>query len=53
MKNKTMTISIPADNEDYVLMKCPQCGELFRLKVHDIHDDGVMDIHCPACFFAS
>ena len=51
MKTQTITISIPADDEGYVLMKCPQCGELFRLKASDIHDDGVMDIHCPACFF--
>lgn len=53
MKTKTITIRVPADNEGYVLMKCPQCGELFKLKVLDFHDDGVMDIHCPACFFAS
>lgn len=53
MKSHTITVSIPADNEGYVLMKCPQCGELFKLKVSDIHDDGVMDIHCPGCFFAS
>lgn len=53
MKTKTITIRIPADEEGYVLMKCPQCGELFKLKVQDIHDDGVMNIHCPACFFAS
>lgn len=42
MKTKTITIRIPADEEGYVLMKCPQCGELFKLKVQDIHDDGVM-----------
>lgn len=52
-ESTTFTISIPADNDGYVLMKCPQCGELFRLKVRDIHDEGVLNIHCPACGFAS
>lgn len=53
VERQTRTISIPSDSEGYVLLKCSQCGELFKLKVADLEDDGVLNIHCPLCGYAS
>lgn len=52
-KTITRTITIPADNDGYILMSCPECGEVFKLKVSDIHDEGVLNLYCPACGFSS
>ena len=46
-------ISIPTDEEGYVLLKCPLCGELFKLHPDDYRDDGVFKIYCPACGLVS
>ena len=44
-----MEISIPADDEGYVLLRCPKCGEKFKLAPTDIESDEVEDIYCPLC----
>ena len=44
-----MSISIPGDNEGFILLKCQHCGELFKLQADDIEDDRVLDVHCPGC----
>ena len=44
-----MEISIPADNDGYVLLQCPFCGEYFKLTPDDFEDEGVLDIYCPSC----
>lgn len=46
-------ISIPTDNEGFLLMKCPICREYFKLKPSDFEDDRIFDIHCPACGLVS
>lgn len=46
---ETMYISIPSDNDGYILLKCPSCGEKFMLLEDDINDDTVLDIWCPNC----
>ena len=46
-------ISIPADNEGYVLLKCPKCGIYFKLTPNDIEDEGVLEIFCPSCGLVS
>lgn len=45
----TMTISIPADDEGYVLVQCEHCGTFFKCTPHDLRDDGVLHIFCPSC----
>ena len=42
-------ISIPADEEGYVLLKCPSCSEKFMLTVEDIENESTIDIWCPNC----
>lgn len=49
----TMTISIPTDDEGYVLLKCPRCGTYFKATPSDIKDDRVLEIFCPCCGLAS
>lgn len=44
-----MTISIPTDDEGYILLKCEHCGIFFKLMSSDIQDDGVLNIYCPSC----
>ena len=48
-----MEISIPADDEGYVLLQCPKCGEKFKLTPTDIESDEVEDIYCPLCGLTS
>lgn len=47
------SISIPTDEEGYVLLKCPLCGELFKLKPCDYRDDKVFVVYCPSCGLTS
>lgn len=49
MDDVIFEISIPADNDGFCLRQCPTCGEFFKLKPSDIEDEGVLEIHCPAC----
>lgn len=43
------TISIPSDENGYLVLKCPSCGEKFGLLVEDIGDTSTLRIWCPGC----
>lgn len=49
MKNDTITITIPSDDEGFVLLKCPKCGSIFKLLIGDIEDRSQLQIWCPEC----
>ncbi|QXM06961.1 TFIIB-type zinc ribbon-containing protein [Crassaminicella indica] len=49
MTDIQMEISIPADNDGFVLLQCPLCGEFFKLKPRDMEEDNVIEIWCPCC----
>lgn len=53
MDNFTIEISIPTDDDGFVLLKCPKCGEYFKLPPSDIQSDEVLDIYCPQCGLVS
>lgn len=53
MDDFTIEISIPTDDDGFVLLKCPKCGEYFKLSPADIQSDEVLDIHCPQCGLVS
>ncbi len=53
MEDFTIEVSIPADDDGFVLLRCPKCGEYFKLPPADIEDDEVIDIHCPLCGLVS
>ena len=48
-----MTISIPTDDEGYVLLKCEHCGTFFKGTPSGVQDDGVLHIFCPSCGLVS
>lgn len=47
--DKVFTISIPPDDDGYILLQCEHCGEYFKVTANDIQDDRVLNIYCPAC----
>ena len=48
-----MEISIPTDNDGYILCQCPTCGEFFKITPTDYEDDRIINIFCPGCGLAS
>ncbi len=42
-------ISIPTDNDGFVLLQCQLCGEYFKLIPSDIKDESNIEIWCPNC----
>lgn len=44
-----MTISIPTDDDGYVLLQCEHCGTYFKATPSNLKDDGVLHIFCPSC----
>ncbi len=53
MDEFTIKISIPTDDDGFVLLQCPKCGEYFKLPPDDIESDDVVDIYCPLCGLVS
>lgn len=37
------------DDDGFILLRCPHCGELFKLTAEDIEFDETLDIYCPSC----
>lgn len=48
-----MEISIPTDDDGYVLLQCEHCGTYFKATPSDVEDDGVLRIFCPSCGLTS
>lgn len=53
MDELSLNISIPTDDDGYVLLRCPKCGEFFKLRAEDIESENVKDIYCPLCGLTS
>lgn len=49
MNDISMKIEIPTDNDGFLLLQCPLCGEYFKITPSDYEDDGVLEIFCPNC----
>lgn len=49
----SFTIEIPCDDDGFVLLQCPQCGELFKVKPSDYEADDVLEVCCPSCGIVS
>lgn len=45
----SLTISVPTDDDGYVLLQCPICGTYFKATPSDVEDDGVLELFCPSC----
>ncbi|MEZ4358452.1 MAG: TFIIB-type zinc ribbon-containing protein [Eubacteriales bacterium] len=48
-----MEISIPTDDEGYVLLKCSKCGSYFKITPTDYEDNKLLFIYCPSCGLSS
>jgi DNA-directed RNA polymerase subunit RPC12/RpoP len=44
-----MEVSIPTDNDGFILLQCSLCGSFFKLKASDIEADDLIEIWCPSC----
>lgn len=49
MEETSFEIRIPCDDDGFILLQCPHCGELFKLTAEDIESDETLDIYCPSC----
>lgn len=49
MSDIHMEISIPTDNDGFVLLQCPFCGEFFKLRPNEMETEDVIEIWCPCC----
>ena len=48
-----MSVSIPTDDEGYVLLQCSNCRTYFKATPTDINDDSVLNLFCPSCGLVS
>lgn len=46
-------IEVPCDDDGFICLQCPQCGEMFKLKPSDYSADDVMEVCCPSCGIVS
>lgn len=49
----TFEISIPSDDDGYILLQCEQCGEYFKITADDTQDDNLLEVYCPSCGLVS
>lgn len=49
MEETRFEIRISCDDDGFILLRCPHCGELFKLTAEDIDSDETLDICCPSC----
>ncbi len=44
-----MSISIPCDDDGYIILQCEHCGNLFKATATDLESDEILHIFCPSC----
>ena len=44
MEETRFEIRIPCDDDGFILLRCPHCGELFKLTAEDMESDETLDI---------
>lgn len=49
LSDKMFEISIPSDNDGFIVLKCPICSEKFMIQIQDVNDDSLIDVWCPKC----
>lgn len=49
MADKTIQISIPADEDGYVSFECPHCEQRFKLRADEFEESDIINLFCPIC----
>lgn len=44
-----LKISVPADQDGFISLKCPFCGEMFKLNSDEINSQWHINTWCPKC----
>ena len=53
MGDESVRIGLPCDNDGFMLLQCPKCGERFKVLPEDAKDDSVVAVHCALCGLTS
>lgn len=48
-KVEKIEISIPSDDNGYILLQCKHCGTFFKITTDDLQDDRLLNLYCPSC----
>ena len=49
MSVERISFSVPLDDEGFLELKCPYCGDTFKLDHDDFKDESTIQIFCPHC----
>lgn len=49
MADKTIQVSIPADEDGYVSFECPHCEQRFKLRADEFEESDIINLFCPIC----
>ena len=49
MSETIINISVPTDNDGFITLQCPFCGDKFKLRAEEIEADELTHIFCPYC----
>lgn len=47
--SENMAISIPLDEDGFLLLQCPFCRGFFKVRSEDYEADDVEELWCPLC----
>ena len=42
-------ITIPGDEDGFIQMKCPPCGDKFMISIDDYENEDLIELWCPQC----
>lgn len=46
-------ISLPCDDDGFILLQCEYCGSFFKITAENVEDDQLLNIYCPSCGLVS
>lgn len=46
-------ISVPSDDEGFILLQCSYCGEYFKIPSSECNNDENLFVYCPSCGLVS
>lgn len=49
MSEMKYEITIPGDEDGFIQMKCPLCGEKFMISIDDYENEDLIELWCPQC----